>query len=89
MYKVCIFSLKGCSHCVTLKDELIKQNIEFSEYEVNDNKDAYDQILAVTKFDALPTVYLQNTETGKGPIFVAGRDFFSKEEAIEKIKKYI
>lgn len=89
MYKVCVFSLKGCSHCVTLKDELIKQNIEFSEYEVNDNKDAYDQILAVTKFDALPTVYLQNTETGKGPIFVAGRDFFSKEEAIEKIKKYI
>lgn len=89
MYKVCVFSLDGCSHCVTLKDELKKENIEFSEYEVNENRDAYDQILAVTKFDALPTVYLQNTETGAGPILVAGRDFFSKEEAIEKIKKYI
>jgi hypothetical protein len=74
---------------VTLKDELRKENIEFSEYEVNDNKDAYDQILAATKLDILPTVYLQNIETGSGPILVAGRDFFSKEEAIEKIKKYI
>ena len=24
MYKVCVFSLDGCSHCVTLKDELKK-----------------------------------------------------------------
>jgi hypothetical protein len=45
--------------------------------------------LAVTKNDALPTVYLQNPETDSGPVFVAGRDFNTKEEAIEKIRKYI
>lgn len=88
-YTVNVFSLEGCSHCKTLKEELQKNNIPFDEYEVNKFKKVYDKILETTKLDALPTVYLQDSETLSGPIFVAGRDFQSKEEAIEKIKKYI
>jgi glutaredoxin len=88
-YTVNIFTLEGCSHCKTLKEELKKQSIPYTEFEVNKFRKIYDSILAITKEDALPTVYLQNPETDSGPVFVAGRDFNTKEEAIEKIRKYI
>lgn len=88
-YTVNIFTLNGCSHCVVLKKELENQNIQYNEFEVSKYKELYDQIIEKTKIDALPTVYLQNSETGSGPIFVAGRDFYTKEDAIKKIKKYI
>ena len=88
-YTVNIFTLDGCSHCKTLKEELNKQGIQYTEYEINKFRDLYKAIMEVTKEDALPTVYLQNPETESGPVFVAGRDFNTKEEAIEKIRKYI
>lgn len=88
-YTVNIFTLNGCSHCTTLKDELNKNNISFKEFEVNEHKELYDQVMEITKVDALPTVFLQNPETKSGPIFVAGRDFETKEEVLRKIKKYI
>lgn len=88
-YNVCLFTLNGCAYCVALKDELKKHNIPYTEYEVNEYKETYDQILAVTKEDALPTIYMQNPDTGMGPIFVPDRDFESPEEALEKIKKYL
>lgn len=88
-YEVNVFTLNGCSHCKTLKDALKENSIPYTEYEVTAHKKIYDQVVAQTKEDALPTVYLQDPETGAGPIFVAGRDFNSKEEALEKIKKYL
>ena len=88
-YNVNIFTLKGCSHCSILKEELNKNNIPFKEFEVREHKQTYDQIIEITKIDALPTVFLQNPETESGPIFVAGRDFQTKEQAMEKIKKYL
>ena len=88
-YNVNVFTLNGCSHCKTLKEELDKEGISYQEFEANVNRKLYDQILEVTKLDALPTVYLQDPETQSGPIFVAGRDFYTKEEALQKIKKYL
>lgn len=88
-YTVNVFSLNGCSHCKVLKEELNKESIPYVEFEVTQNKKIYDKVVEQTKVDALPTVYLQDPETGSGPIFVAGRDFYTKEEALEKIKKYL
>ncbi len=88
-YTVNVFTIEGCSHCKTLKGELNKEGINYNEFEVNKNRKIYDEVLKLTNLDALPTVYLQDPETLSGPIFVAGRDFTTKEEAIEKIKKYL
>ena len=88
-YSINIFTLNGCSHCKILKEELTKHGIVYEEFEVNKHRKIYDTVVELTKVDALPTVYLQDPETLSGPIFVAGRDFFNKEEALEKIKKYL
>ena len=88
-YSVNVFTLDGCSHCKVLKEELTKHGIPYQEFEANKNRKIYDKVVELTNIDALPTVYLQDPETSSGPIFVAGRDFFTKEEALEKIKKYL
>lgn len=88
-YTINLFTLNGCSHCKILKEELKKEGIEYNEFEVTKNKKIYDMVVEMTKLDALPMVYLQDPETQSGPIFVAGRDFETKEQAIEKIKKYL
>lgn len=82
-----VFTLNGCSHCIELKKTLNKENIVFKEFEVNQHPEIYRRVLEVTKIDALPTVYIQDTETGNGPLFVAGKDFFNPNEFIEKAKK--
>ena len=45
--------------------------------------------MKISEVDALPTVYLQNPETNSGPVLVAGLDFDTKEEAIQRIKRYL
>lgn len=89
MYTVNIFTLTTCRHCLELKDLLRENQIEFKEFDISKNHDTFNEIVKLTGHNSLPTTYLQDTETGAGPIFVPGRDYLSKEELLEKIKKYI
>lgn len=89
MYKVNVFTLNGCSHCVELKKTLNENQIEFKEFEISQHQELFDEVIRLTGHNSLPTTYLQNPETGSGPIFVPGRDYKSKEELLEKIKKYL
>lgn len=89
MYTVNVFTLKGCSHCVDLKKMLNENDILFNELEILQHKSTFDEIVKLTGKNVLPTTYLQNPETSSGPIFVPGRDYQSKEELLEKIKKYV
>lgn len=88
-YTVNVFTLDGCSHCTILKNELKANDIPFTEFEVTKYKKIYDEVMKISKVDALPTVYLQNPETNSGPVLVAGLDFDNKEEAIQRIKRYL
>lgn len=89
MYKVNVFTLNGCSHCVELKKTLNENQIEFKEFEISQHQELFDEVIRLTGHNSLPTTYLQNPETGSGPIFVPGRDYKSKEELLEKIKKHL
>lgn len=89
MYTVNVFTLNGCSHCVDLKNSLKENNIPFNEFEISQHKSTFDDIVKLTGRNALPTTYLQNPETGSGPIFVPGRDYKSLDELLQKIQKYI
>lgn len=89
MYSINIFTLNGCSHCVELKKLLKENNIDFKEFEIGEHKEIFEEVVRLTGHNSLPTTYLQNSETGSGPIFVPGRDYKSKEELLEKIQKFL
>ena len=89
MNNIVVFTLKGCGHCVELKKELIVREIPYNEIEISENEEIWNQVVKQTGHNALPTVFIGLEGNENGPVFVAGRDFNTKEEAIEKIRKYI
>lgn len=83
-----IFTLNNCNHCKSLKDEVTKLSIPFTEIEVKSNKKIWDQVVAQTKLDYLPTFFIKQEGTNDGPVFCPDRDFKNQDEAIDIIKRY-
>jgi glutaredoxin len=88
MNTVVLFSLAGCSHCDDLKSNLNRINIPFIEYEINKNPEIWSQVVFQVGLQQVPTVFIKNDQNDDGPVFVAGRDFNSREEILEIIKSY-
>lgn len=88
MNKIIIFTLDGCSHCTSLKEELNNLSIPFVEVEVNANPHIWEQVYKQTGKDYLPTVFIQKKDSNTGPVFVPDVDFENQDEIIEIIKSY-
>jgi glutaredoxin len=86
--QIFVFSLNGCGHCKTLKEELKKLEIPFTDLEINSHREIWDQVVKQTGLNILPTVFIKKGDTDDGPVFVPSRDFKSQEELIELIKIY-
>jgi alkyl hydroperoxide reductase subunit F len=87
--KIIVFSLKGCGHCVILKKELNENNIPYTEIEIGENKEIWDQVVEQTGHNSLPTVFVSLNGEEDGPVFVPGRDYQNKDEIVEIIKTYL
>jgi len=89
MKRIAIFTLNTCHLCADLKRRLRSQSIPFHDIEITRNRELWDQILAQTGHDALPTVFIQTDEGGNGLVYTPGRDFKDLDEIIEIIKNNI
>jgi glutaredoxin len=87
--RIIVFTLNGCGHCVELKNMLDKQTIPFTEIEISQNQQIWDQVVSQTGHNSLPTVFVSMDGGEDGPVFIPERDFKDKNELIEKIKLYI
>jgi glutaredoxin len=89
MNNIIVFTLNGCGHCVELKKSLIELEIDYTEIVVDDNEEIWNQVINQTGHNSLPTIFISINGTDEGPVFVPERDFNSKEECVEIIKKYV
>lgn len=89
MNNIIIFTLKGCGHCVELKKSLDEEQIKYNEIEITENETIWNQVVQQTGHNSLPTVYISIEGGEEGPVYVPGRDYNSKEECLEIIRKYI
>lgn len=89
MNEIVLFTLNGCGHCTELKNLLNESNIEFTELEVTENNDIWEEVVKKTNNEFLPTVFINVDYSSEGPIFVPEKDYKNNEEALEIIKKYI
>jgi glutaredoxin len=84
-----VFTLEGCGHCKILKEKLSNLSIPFKEIEVSKNKEIWNKVVEQTKNEFLPSFYIKQEGTNKGPFFCPDKDFKDDDEAIQIIKKYI
>jgi glutaredoxin len=89
MNNIVVFTLNGCGHCVELKKTLNELKIVYSEIAIDDNEEIWNQVVNQTGHNSLPTIFISINGTDEGPVFVPERDFNSKDECIEIIKKYV
>lgn len=89
MKHIVVFTMDGCPHCGDFKEMLVKENIEFIEADIDENKEEYDMFVKITENEYVPAIMIVN-ETDRAADFLApDRDFQDLDEAISKIKSII
>ena len=78
-----IFSMKGCPHCDNLKNQLKESKIDFTEVDIDDNKELYDSFSKKVDSEFLPAVVIGKTA------FLPDRSFNTIDEAVKQIKTHL
>ena len=79
---IVIFTNKSCPYCKLVKDELIKENIEFENKDTTEYVDDWQNVAALTGMPQVPTIYFKNK------YWTPGRDFNSAPQLVSSLKQY-
>tara|TARA_R110002167_G_scaffold198495_1_gene401539 strand:+ start:673 stop:1065 length:393 start_codon:yes stop_codon:yes gene_type:complete len=82
MNKIIIYTNKNCKYCITLKEELTKKEIDFTENLTSEFTSEWQSVVSLTGIPTVPTMYY------KGTYFVSGRDFGAPEHLINIIENF-
>ena len=82
MNKIEIYTNSTCGYCKTLKEELIKNNIEFEEKLTSDFNDEYQKIVSLTGIPTVPTIKYE------GEYFVPGRDYGNPQQLVNILQTF-
>jgi glutaredoxin len=85
MNKVRIYTVEGCPYCIELKEMLKKDNVEFTEVDVNlpENEEEFKKLHEFTKCEDVPMV-----KVGR-QVLIPNTSFQSIQEAYELTKKFL
>ncbi len=89
MNTIVIFTMNECIHCNSLKLRLEEDNIPYQEVEIGSNRAIWDQVVAQTGHNLLPTVFIRNDIDESGLVYVPGRDYQSQDEIVDIIKSHL
>ncbi len=91
--KITLFSQWECKTCISLKETLDQEKINYKVIEVLENKELWEEIrkqqlqIDPSSIMYTPTLLVENK--GVGVYISAGRDFDTVEEALDKVKEYL
>ncbi len=85
--------MKGCPHCIHIKEELNKNNLPFIERDIDDFESEYDDFTKIVQNEYVPAmmlITLDENEEAKNVKFLApDRDYQDIFEGVEIVKNYI
>ena len=86
-----IFTMKGCPHCVILKEMLEDENIDYVDRDINEFEEEYNMFVEATGSDYVPAFMLVEDFESETPItglFAPDRDFQDIHEGLTIIKEF-
>jgi glutaredoxin len=87
-----IYTMKGCSFCTMMKEEMVKENIDFLERDIDECEEEYDEFVSVTENEFVPALMLltiDEEENVKDILMLApDRDYQDIYEGMDMVKKY-
>lgn len=84
-----VFTMIGCPHCISFKDMLKSNAINYIEYDIDEYKEEYDNFSKVVGNDYIPAflIFESGGEGGENiKMFAPERDYNNHDEAISIIK---
>jgi glutaredoxin len=88
-----VYTMKGCPHCIHIKEELNKNNLPFIERDIDDFESEYDDFTKIVQNEYVPAmmlITLDENEEAKNVKFLApDRDYQDIFEGVEIVKNYI
>jgi glutaredoxin len=88
-----IYTMKGCPHCTSIKEELNKENIPFLDRDINEFEEEYDEFSKATQNDFVPALMLLTLDEEENAtdvkLLAPDRDFNDIYEGIDLIKEYL
>ncbi len=85
-----LFTMKGCPHCVTMKEQLNENNIEFFERDIDEHSEEYDLFVEITENEYVPSFMIVESpdEEPNSLLFAPDRDFKDIEDGVKIIKEH-
>jgi glutaredoxin len=86
-----VFTMKGCPHCVILKEMLKESEIEYVDRDIDEYEEEYNLFVEATGSDYVPAFMLienPESETPATGLFIPERDFNDVDEAKNIIKEF-
>lgn len=84
-----IFTMEGCPYCHDFKDMISKENIEFTDLDINQHSDEYDMFTKIVENDLVPAFMILDDEGGPTTFMAPDRDYEELDVALEKIKQIL
>jgi hypothetical protein len=88
---VILFTMKGCPHCVEMKEMLVNEGIDFVDRDIDDYEEEYNMFVEITENEYVPAFMLiENPETEPiSELFAPERDYNELEDGVEIIKEWL
>lgn len=85
-----LYTMKGCSHCVNMKEKLEESNISYSELDIDENKHEYDMFVEITENEYVPAFMIIEMKNDKfnTQLFAPERDFNQIDDGVKIIKEH-
>jgi len=80
--KIRIYTNKTCQYCDQIKESLTESSIKFTEIDIIEYKDVWNDIKSLTATPITPTIEINNE------FLLPGRDFINPQNLIEVISNF-
>ena len=82
MDRIKIYTNGTCPYCKSIKEELDKNNIEYTEILTSEHQEQWNKVIRLTNLPTTPTIYYKDF------YFIPGRDFNSPQNLINILKNF-
>ena len=88
---IVLFTMKGCPHCVEMKEMLIKEGIDFVDRDIDEYEEEYNMFVEITENEYVPSFMLiENPETEPvSELYAPERDYDDLEDGVGIIKAWL
>lgn len=83
--QIVLFTMEGCPYCYDFKKMLNDNDVEFTELDINENKEEYDMFVQITGNDFVPAFMIVDPDGKEAEFFAPDRDYEDLDQAMSII----